>query len=37
MFWVGVVLVAVGPIIGKIMQKMGLGSAPAEDRASNRA
>ena len=28
LFWVGVVLVPVGAIVGKIMQKMGLGAEP---------
>jgi hypothetical protein len=27
-FWVGVALVPVGAIVGKIMQKMGLGAEP---------
>ena len=26
MFWIGVALGVVGPIVGKIMQKMGLGA-----------
>ena len=29
LFWVGVALVPIGGIVGKIMQKMGLGSEPA--------
>jgi hypothetical protein len=29
LFWVGVALVPVGAIVGKIMQKMGLGAEPA--------
>ncbi|HET6699277.1 MAG TPA: HGxxPAAW family protein [Nocardioidaceae bacterium] len=37
MFWVGVALLPVGAIVGKIMQKMGLGAAPLEDRASGHA
>lgn len=37
MFWVGIALLPLGLIVGKIMQKMGLGSAPVEDRASSRA
>jgi len=28
-FWVGVALCPVGAIIGKVMQKMGLGTEPA--------
>lgn len=28
LFWVGVALVPVGGIVGKIMQKMGLGTEP---------
>jgi len=31
-FWVGVALGIIGPIVGKIMQKLGMGSAPIEDR-----
>jgi hypothetical protein len=29
LFWVGVALVPAGAIVGKIMQKMGLGAEPA--------
>lgn len=29
LFWVGVALVPAGGIVGKIMQKMGLGAEPA--------
>ncbi len=29
MFWVGVALVPVGAVAGKVMQKMGLGAEPA--------
>jgi hypothetical protein len=28
-FWAGVVIGVVGPIVGKVMQKMGLGAEPA--------
>ena len=28
MFWVGVVIAVVGPIVGKVLQKMGLGAEP---------
>jgi len=28
-FWVGVALVPIGGIVGKIMQRMGLGAEPA--------
>lgn len=31
MFWIGVALVPVGAIVGKVMQKMGLGAQPARD------
>ena len=31
LFWVGVALVPIGGIVGKIMQKMGLGAEPASD------
>ena len=31
LFWVGVALVPIGAIVGKIMQKMGLGAEPASD------
>jgi hypothetical protein len=37
MFWVGVVLLPLGGIVGKIMQKMGLGDAPVQDRVSDSA
>jgi len=29
MFWVGVALVPIGGIVGKVMQKMGMGAEPA--------
>ena len=28
MFWIGVVVGVLGPVVGKIMQKMGLGAEP---------
>lgn len=28
MFWVGVVIGVLGPAVGKVMQKMGLGAEP---------
>ena len=28
MFWVGVALLPVGAVVGKVMQKMGLGAEP---------
>ena len=31
-FWVGVVIGVLGPIVGKIMQKMGLGAEPVSER-----
>ena len=31
LFWVGVALIPIGGIVGKIMQKMGLGAEPASD------
>jgi hypothetical protein len=31
-FWVGVALVPIGGIVGKVMQRMGLGAEPAERR-----
>jgi hypothetical protein len=30
-FWVGVALVPIGGIVGKVMQKMGLGTEPVSD------
>jgi hypothetical protein len=30
-FWIGVGLCVVGPIVGKIMQKMGLGDQPVSE------
>jgi hypothetical protein len=30
-FWVGVALLPIGVIVGKIMQKMGLGAEPVSD------
>ncbi len=35
MFWVGVALCPIGAIVGKIMQKMGLGSAPHHQAAGS--
>jgi hypothetical protein len=29
LFWIGVILAPVGLIVGKVMQKMGLGAEPA--------
>ncbi|MBA2464352.1 MAG: HGxxPAAW family protein [Nocardioides sp.] len=31
LFWVGVALVPVGAVAGKVMQKMGLGAEPVSD------
>jgi len=33
-FWIGVAIGLVAPIIGKIMQAMGLGTEPRRDRES---
>lgn len=35
MFWVGVGLVILGPIVGRVMQSMGLGKKPAPRSAHN--
>lgn len=29
MFWIGVAMVPIGAIVGKVMQKMGLGAQPS--------
>ena len=31
MFWIGVALAPIGVVIGKVMQKMGLGAEPVGD------
>jgi hypothetical protein len=31
LFWIGVALAPIGAIVGKIMQKMGLGAEPVGD------
>ncbi|HET9859911.1 MAG TPA: HGxxPAAW family protein [Nocardioidaceae bacterium] len=31
MFWIGVALAPIGVIVGKIMQKMGLGAEPVHE------
>jgi hypothetical protein len=34
MFWVGVALCPVAAIVGKIMQRMGMGAEPATERSA---